>query len=580
MNREPPFSAPQRWLFRVAPLPGESLSSVVERNAQVNAVSTRQYLIRLSLRSQGVDLDRLDAAGISMHEEAFGHGPGVLVGTTLTSMVGQTFTRMTLQGVVEWCASQGIRSRRTDAVCPECLAGDVEVHRRLHWRAAYVCRCDLHGRDLIDQCPRCTAPVPTLSEMRPRANRVGAAHRTRGTLAWTCAGCGYFWRPLNDLRTKPVSTAERHVMGWGRYQSAILRAHHPGSGLPDEPAGDPPWVHLGCNFTFQFLAGVRALLVLLQSPAAGKRLREVLAERLNCDSARLELASARGRPMEVYPVASRRLALDAMACLLEDGIDGMLATLEEARMTSSTLLLTDRYVPNWLQAPISRHLNGTRYSHSAAEIDAARAVADRRRAGSPDRSMDEDAAAAGTIGPTSQPARTAGAAASMSKAAVARLLGTRDSKALDGEFGRVRRRYTRVEAERFFTAALAAAPQVPVSRTQRQVVLRTLLILLGVAVRGQTVEEVCGWHAEDVRGMLRVAPGAIQHGLMVALRASETGHAALLLASRFGARLRGASTRLAAAKLLSAHGAPGTWNCANALAGVLAPSADAGGRDD
>ena len=142
----------------------------------------------------------------------------------------------------------------------------------------------------------------------------------------------------------------------------------------------------------------------------------------------------------------------------------------------------------------------------------------------------------------------------------------------------MRRRYTRDEATRFFATALAAAPDVPVARTQRQVVLRTLLILLGVAVRGQTVEEVCAWSMADVRSMLRAAPGDIQRTLMSTLQASETGHAATLLASRFGARLRGASTRLTAARLLATHGAPGTWNSANALAGVLAPLTP--GRDE
>jgi hypothetical protein len=575
MTEDSFFDGRQRWLFRVSPLPGESLSSVVDRCAHVNAVGMRHYLVHLGLRAQGVDLDRLDPLAVSVHEEAFGYTPGMLGGTTLSSMVGQTFTRMTVQGVVEWCAGQGIRSRRADAVCPECLAGDAESYRRLHWRAAYVCRCDLHDRDLIDQCPKCGGPVPTLSETRTRCFRPDA-DRTRGAPEWACAGCGHLWRPLDGRGRRRAATAG--TSDWRLYQVAILSAHHPGSGVPDEPSGEPPWAELGCHFTFQFLAGVRALLVLLHSPTAGKRLREILAERLGCVAAQLEIASARGRPIEVYAVVARRLALDAMACLLAGGIDGMLATMEEARMTSSTLFLTDRYVPNWLQAPISRHLNGTRYSHSAAEIGAARKIADRRlRKSGDDTSPGENAMYGAALAAT----RSAGAPAAMSKATVGRLLGSRDSRALDGEFGRLRRRYTRDEAGRFFTAALAAAPEVPVSRTQRQVVLRTLLIMLGVAVRGQTVEEVCGWSGPDVRSMLRAAPAEIQRTLVSALQASETGHAATLLASRFGARLRGASTRLVAARLLSVHGATGVWNSANALAGILAPStADVGSRHD
>jgi hypothetical protein len=237
-------------------------------------------------------------------------------------------------------------------------------------------------------------------------------------------------------------------------------------------------------------------------------------------------------------------------------------------MTSSTLFLTDRYVPNWLHAPVARHLNGTRYSHSAAEIAAARVVAASRR-----RTTNASPSATAGCEATHAVSRSCVAGvSSTSKASVGRLLGSRDSKALDGEFGRLRRRYTREEAERFFATALAAAPQVPVSRTQRQVVLRTLLILLGVAVRGQTVEDVCGWSSNDLRRMLRDAPRELQRALMASLQASESGHSATLLASRFGARLRGASTRLSAARLLSLHGAAGTWNSANALAGVLAPS--------
>jgi hypothetical protein len=386
-------------------------------------------------------------------------------------------------------------------------------------------------------------------------------------------------------------TASAEAPSWRPYQAAILRAHHfasmPHADQHDKQYPEPPWAELNCSFTFQFLAGVRALLALLHSPTAGQRLRAILAERIGCDPTRLVAGGVRGQPVEVYPVANRRLALDAMASMLAGGIDGMLATMEEAKMTSSTLLLTERYIPNWLQSPIGRALNGTRYSHSAAEIDAARAVVDRRlreAAGAPSFDAGSTSSVAyvpeGALTRPAQRPRAASATSAalvgstISKISVGRLLGSRDSKALDGEFGRLRRRYTREEAERFFAAALAAAPQVPVSRTQRQVVLRTIFVLLGVAVRGQTVEEVCGWTSGDVRSMLRVAPREIQRGLGAALQASESGHAAILLTSRFGARLRGASTRLCAARLLSNHGTPGTWNSANALAGVLAPSID------
>lgn len=572
MNGARTFDGRQRWLFRVPPLPGESLSSVVERCAVANAVSRRQFLIHLGLRAESIDLDRLDVSAIETHEMALGYLPGALAGTTLSSHLGQTFTRMTLQGIVEWCAGQGTRSKRVDAVCAACLAAGPELYRRLHWRAAYVCRCDLHDQDLIDQCPSCRGPVPTLAEMRDLAFRPkGGRGHGADSLVWNCARCGHRWRPLESVDGNDFRVALNKTPTWRPYQAAILRAHHGHrlSQVGTDVDVEPPWFKLGCNFTFQFLAGIRALLALMHSPTAGHRLRTILAARIECDPTQLFAGGVRGQPVEVYPVTNRRLALDAMAALLDGGIDGMLLTMEQARMTSSTLLLTDRYIPNWLQEPIALYLNRTRYSHSAAEILAASSVVARSRSGPVDELLARSRDRASTVD-----ARPLSAAStlSLSKAAVGRLLGSRDSKALDGEFGRVKRRYSRREAEQFFERAFDAVPQVPVSRTQRQVVIRTLLILLGVAVRGQTVEEVCGWHAADVRYMLRDAPRDLTRTFTATLRASEHGHAGAVLTSRFGARLRGASTRLCAARLLSQYGAEGTWNSANALAGVLAPA--------
>ena len=159
--------------------------------------------------------------------------------------------------------------------------------------------------------------------------------------------CGHLWRPLDAATDSPCVTASAVSSGWRPYQAAILRAHH-GDGSTDAvPAAERPWAALGCNFTFQFLAGLRALLALLHSPTAGQRLRAMLAERIGCDPAQLIAGGVRGQPVEVYPVRNRRLALDAMASLLAGGIDGMLSTMEQAKMGPSSFRVETNIHNSW-----------------------------------------------------------------------------------------------------------------------------------------------------------------------------------------------------------------------------------------
>lgn len=543
----------QAWLFQFPPLLGESLSSVVDRNAGANVVTVATYLRHAGLERRGADLDRGDSEVELAFARATQLSADVLDALTLRPWIGHALVDLPTKGACAWVVGAGSSVSETPVVCLACCAHARHWYRRVEWRLGFVTRCSVHGAPLLDACPDCGATFDgrasggtvgherqwLLADVRGSGNEASVFDRS------CCARCGLSWASvLNALAAESTSISEA---GWARFQDALLKL------TPQEQA-PAPWVSLGCTFGYQFLAGVRFLLSLLRSPRTGDRLRQRLAARLDVPEQLLRGGGRRALQFEGYTLSQRMAALEAVAIMLESGIDGLIEMLDSAAITSSVTAQVEAYVPHWLALPIGRDLNRSRYSFSAEEVAAARRVAAQTALKHSDAPLAPDFGAA------------------ITKVALARLTGSRDSLALDRALGRRRRRYERQEAISMFTRLLPTVARVPKSRTQRTVALRTVLLMMAVAVLGQRLETLCASPdiARAVNGAIEQLPLTLRAGFLATLREQGyTRDVSTLMQSRFGEPLRGASTRLAAARLLACVGSPHVWNSIDALSGAL-----------
>lgn len=541
----------QAWLFQFPPLVGESLSSVVDRNADANVVSVATYLRHAGLERRGADLDRGDAPVELAFAQGLQLGGEALDTLTLRPWVGQTLIDLPAKGACAWVIGAGSSVSATPVACVACCAQARHWYRRVEWRLGFVTHCSVHLAPLLDACPECGATLEgrasggTVSRERQwsLADARGSGDEASVFDRSCCARCGLSWGSI----LRQVCAAPMAASGWARFQNALLA-------LPNDGAAPSAWAGLDCTFGYQFLAGVRFLLSLLRSPRTGAPLRTQLAQRLDVPEELLRGGGRRALPFEGYTLTQRVASLEAVALLLGSGIEGLVDQLGRASITSSVTTQVEMYVPYWIASPMRRHLDRSRYSLSAQEVAAARRVAAKTALKGSDAALAPDFGAA------------------ITKVALARLTGSRDSQALDRALGRRRRRYERQEAISLFTRLLPMVARVPRSRTQRTVVLRTVLLMMVVAVRGERLETVCASPevSESVADAIEHLPLTLRTGFLATLR--EQGYPrdlGELLRSRFGAPLQGASTRLAAARLLALHGSPQVWNSIDALSGCL-----------
>jgi hypothetical protein len=544
-------SQAQSWLFQFPPLSGESLSSVIDRNADANVVSVATYLRHAGLERRLADLDRGDTEVELAFARALQLDVDALVALTLRPFVGHTLVDLPAKGACAWVIGAGSSVLATPVVCLTCCAQARHWYRRVEWRLGYVTHCSVHVVPLLDACPGCGETLEgrasggtvgrerqwSLADVRGSGDEASAFDRS------CCARCGLSWASILG----EVSAAPMAASGWARFQNALLA-------VPNDGQAPSAWAALDCTFGYQFLAGVRFLLSLLRSPRTGARLRTQLAQRLDVPEELLRGGGRRAQPFEGYTLTQRLASLEAVALLLGSGIEGLVDQLGRASITASVVTQVELYVPYWIASPLRSHLDRSRYSFSAQEVAAARRVAAKTALKDADAPLSPDFGAA------------------ITKVALARLTGSRDSQALDRALGRRRRRYERQEAISLFTRLLPMVAWVPRSRTQRTVALRTVLLMMAVAVSCERLEVLCATPgvSESVAGAIEQLPLTLRSGFLTTLREQGyTRNLNELLQSRFGEPLRGASTRLAAAKLLARHGSPLVWNSIDALSGSL-----------
>lgn len=172
--------------LRVAPQPGESLTSWLCAYAHRNDVTWRQMLTATGLHRRAGDMEyigwacRLHADEIDTLSDATGINPESLQAMSLNryATLGVHVVRRPTR------VRRGALNRTTcpKRFCPQCLH-ETKGRWRLAWSLDWTFACTHHGRLLADTCPRCLRPpmrpapltdtVPNLSRCTQSGDRYG-----------------------------------------------------------------------------------------------------------------------------------------------------------------------------------------------------------------------------------------------------------------------------------------------------------------------------------------------------------------------------------------------------------------------
>ncbi len=165
------------WAFRLAPLPGELLSSCLARNAHAHGLSPYRFLALFKRGDPAWDRDfdrdpaALGRAGPAAAGTDWLSDLAILMGLPRADLARATLTaeravlggpRLPARGDTPLLLSVGVhhrtRTRHALQFCPDCL-GEGVPHFRKEWRLAFVVACPGHGRALADACGACGATV-------------------------------------------------------------------------------------------------------------------------------------------------------------------------------------------------------------------------------------------------------------------------------------------------------------------------------------------------------------------------------------------------------------------------------------
>ncbi len=182
---------------RVVPLPWEDLASVITRAAQVMGYPQPDWILRpekaehsiarerLPLLARQLDYDLLGRLlnvdeellhDLTLHrftKRTSGTNGAILANIPTT----QGFPRLTRLPRLGNAQHLFAHAGPTIQVCPACLGESGGGYDRLYWRAAPVLICSRHQVWLIDTCPMCSKPIPTLRPKLSTCPTCGADYR-------------------------------------------------------------------------------------------------------------------------------------------------------------------------------------------------------------------------------------------------------------------------------------------------------------------------------------------------------------------------------------------------------------------
>lgn len=188
------------FMIRPTPLPGESLSSWRQRCGLRNGF---RLFPPAPGESRRVDVDLNPGTRTSEWLAAqFMLTHGAISGMTLKQLDGKVLLFGSGRATPRWVIP--VRYSRRDHAfgvpfCPLCLRDDRVPYIRLRWRLAFTSACPIHRVGLLDRCPDCGHPAWPGSIACP----------TLFMRTWTpphvCLLCGF------DLRSSPPTSSEAEI---------------------------------------------------------------------------------------------------------------------------------------------------------------------------------------------------------------------------------------------------------------------------------------------------------------------------------------------------------------------------------
>ncbi|NJA90152.1 TniQ family protein [Rhodocyclus tenuis] len=355
---------PTLLLVRPHPLDDELLSSWVIRLATANALKLKTF----SRKKLGLphdiwrrDVDQFANVKMVSHLAKLTGTPVERAFlTTLAAYEGSLYEKHTARGQQRWLLAVGKGSAwllHGQQYCPLCLATDPIPYFRRRWRLSLSFACLEHSVLLMDNCPRCKAPISfhggdfhslSLPDKPPMTS---------------CCHCGTEWRHmvscLTQIPQKLLITQEKIYR--------VLNENHPLLGRQQ-----PIFPHL-------FFDGLHLLLRALCSNGHTRRLRDYLCHEAGTESYTTPFRTPLIRFDELR-VGERAPLLEMALGLLADWPHRFLASCRLAHL-SSTYLLDYRKAspaPYWYASAIEWNLNKTLYRPCEAEKEAIRQYLRRR----------------------------------------------------------------------------------------------------------------------------------------------------------------------------------------------------------
>jgi hypothetical protein len=330
------------WPAHPSPLDDELLSSWLARLAHANHQSAHAFAAVTwpGRRILHQDLDRtVDPEVLELLATRARVAPERVRAATLTAYTGWLYEAYARGHKIPWILSTApqLRKRQGLPFCPACLAGPAPPYFRRRWRLAFVTACEVHGRPLLDACPRCKALVHLLAA-GPSASWQHLVHPQPPHL---CRMCGHDLRQGEgqaDAIEAPLPVAlsfQKHLLavlerGWTMVE-------------PDKPV----YSHL-------FFEGVHQLVRLLKADGRARGLEGAAREGLG-------LGPAPKRPrrppaFESLPAPERGELLAMAGWLLDDWPERFVKVCRQGRAAATTVLRNMDRPPFWLWSVIAEHL--------------------------------------------------------------------------------------------------------------------------------------------------------------------------------------------------------------------------------
>ena len=327
------------WPFHFKPLEDELLSIWLIRLAHAHGYKVEQLCSLLLGRGRQLwnsDIDKLQPEAL---REALKRATGItdtqLDAASLRSFEGYISDYFNARGGSRWIVPLHIYHRRRKSpglcYCPACLAGGNVPYFRRAWRLSFVTVCPEHGVELLDSCPKCSAPLaPHRVDIGPDGFEPGPNRIVY------CAQCGH------DLRKATTSSAESSLVDW---TSRLVNASR---------CGHIDWAERAGMHSVLFFNGLRMLV-----GAIRRRVTQTGKE------------STGERDFDFLSVAQRRVTMTQVMTAIADGPEGLRTYARRHRVRISDVWRSQEHAPFWLVealAPIKRAQHPERTKEELDEI--------------------------------------------------------------------------------------------------------------------------------------------------------------------------------------------------------------------